>query len=335
VSGAVISGGSGTPDLAGSRALIAGGLGFLGLNLVGPLLDAGAEVRVLSRSLHPLALAWLDEICGGRAVEVVQRDLGDAERHPEWFDGFDLIFQLAGESGAAQSVREARADMQANVAGHLALLEAIRSLASPPRVVFASSRLVYGSTGSEPVSEEHPTRPTSLYGVHKLTVEHYHRLYWMHYGVPFCALRITNPYGPYQLPGRRHYGILNHFAMTALAGETISLYGGGGQLRDYIHVADVARALLLAATAERASGEIFNLGAGRSVTLQGAASRLVALAGAGRLEEVAWPEGALRVETGDFVCDVARIAERLGWRAEIDLDSGLGATLDAYRRLLP
>ncbi len=317
---------------------MAGGLGFLGLNLVGPLLDAGAEVRILSRSLDPTALAWLDQIRGGRparGVQVIEGDTGDAERNSRWLDGVDVVFQLAGESGAAKSVFEARADLQANVAAHLALLEAIRALPAPPRVVFASSRLVYGATGAEAVTEEHPTRPTSLYGVHKLTVEHYHRLYWTHYGVPFCGLRITNPYGAYQIPGRRHHGILNRFAMVALANQAIPLYGGGGQLRDYVHVADVARALLLAATDPRAAAEIFNLGAGRSVTMHDAATRLVALAGAGRIENVPWPEGARQVETGDFVCDVSRIAGVLGWRAEIDLDTGLAATLDAYRRLLP
>jgi nucleoside-diphosphate-sugar epimerase len=332
VSGAAIPG---TPDLKGKRALVVGGLGFLGLNLVGPLLDAGAKVRVLSRSRNPLALAWLKEIRAGRTVEVVQGDIGDAERHPEWFDDLNLIFQLAGESGAAQSIRTAQADLQANVARHLTLLEAIRVLPPPlPRVVFASSRLVYGLTGSDPVSEEHPTLPISPYGVHKLTVEHYHRLYWMHHGVPFCVLRITNPYGPYQLPSR-HHGILNRFARAALVGETIPLYGGGGQLRDYVHVADVARGLLLAATAERALAEIFNLGAGASVTMGYAASRVIELAGAGRSKEVPWPDGPSQgVEAGDFVCDVSRIAERLDWRAEIDLDRGLVSTLDAFRRLM-
>ncbi len=325
-------------DLAGRRVLVAGGLGFLGLNLVGPLLNAGSEVLLLSRSLDPQALAWLAEIRAGRperSVAVIEGDLGRAEHHPEWLEGVAVVFQLAGESGAAKSVREARADLQGNVAAHLGLLEAIRGLPAPPRVVFASSRLVYGTTGAEPVTEEHPTLPTSLYGIHKLTVEHYHRLYWMHYGVPFCGLRITNPYGAYQVPGRKHHGILNRFAMAALAGQTIPLYGGGGQLRDYIHVADVSRALLLAATAPNASAEIFNLGAGRSVAIRDAVARLVDHAGTGRIEDVPWPEGARQVETGDFVCDVSRIGEKLGWRAEIDLDHGLAVTIDSYRHLLP
>jgi UDP-glucose 4-epimerase len=320
--------------LDGRRVLLTGGLGFLGLNLVPLLLEAGAEVRVLTRSLPPLALAWLDDLRDGRGVEVLQGDIADAGRMPGWLDGAGLVINLAGESGAAKSLRDAHADMQVNIAGHLNLLDGIRNLAAFPRVVFVSSRLVYGVTGAEPVDEERPPRPTSLYGLHKLTVEHYYRIYHQHYGIPYAILRLTNPYGLYQLPERRHYGIVNRFVMAAIRNETIQLYGGGPQLRDYIHVHDAARAVVRAAVDPGAVGETLNAGAGRSVSLGDVARRIVALAGAGRIEEVPWPEGAQKVETGDFVCDTRRITERLGWRPAIDLDQGLRRTVEGYRRLL-
>jgi UDP-glucose 4-epimerase len=319
--------------LTGQRALVTGGLGFLGLNLVGPLLDGGAQVRLLSRSLDPLAIAWLDEIRSGRPVEVLQGDAAMAEQRPEWFVGVDYVFHLAGESGAEKSLRKAHQDMEVNVSVHLGLLEALRARDRPPRVVFASSRLVYGATAAEPVNEQHATQPTSLYGVHKLAAEHYHRIYWMHHGVPYCSLRITNPYGPYQLPSRRHYGILNRFMIAALAGDSIPLYGGGSQLRDYVHVDDVARALLAAAIDERAVGQTFNLGSGQSIAIGNAARRIVDLAGSGRVEEVPWPPGALQVETGDFLCDISHIDAQLGWRPRIGLDEGLTKSLGAYRSL--
>jgi UDP-glucose 4-epimerase len=321
-------------DLGGCRVLLTGGLGFLGLNLVPLLLAAGAEVLVLNRSLHPLALSWLDRLLDGRAVDLVQGDIADAERMPGWLDGVDLVINLAGESGAVKSLREAQTDMQVNIAGHLNLLDSIRARPARPRVVFVSSRLVYGVTGADPVNEEHPQRPTSLYGLHKLTVEHYYRIYHQHYGIPYTILRLTNPYGPYQLPHRLHYGIVNRFVMAALRGEAIPLYGGGPQLRDYIHVRDAAGAVLRAGVDERAAGETFNVGAGRSVSLGEVARRIVDLAGSGRIEDVPWPEGYQKVETGDFLCDTGRIEERLGWRAETGLDEGLRQTVDAYRALL-
>lgn len=320
--------------LAGRRVLVTGGLGFLGLNLVRPLLDAGARVRLLNRSLDPLALRWLAGATGGREVEVIQGDIADPERIGGWIDGCDPILNLAGESGAVKSVRETETDMQVNIAGHLNLLNALRAQGRPPRVVFASSRLVYGVTGASPAAESHPPQPTSLYGLHKLTVEHYHRIYRRQHGIPYVALRLTNPYGPYQLPHRRHYGILNRFVMTALRDGTIQLFGGGPQLRDYVHVADAVRAILLAGVQPEAEGETLNVGAGVSHSMGEAARRVVELAGSGSIESVPWPEGYEKVETGDFLCDVARCRRLLGWTPEIGLDEGLKATVRAYRELL-
>jgi UDP-glucose 4-epimerase len=319
---------------AGRRVLVTGGLGFLGLNLVPPLLDGGAEVRILARTLQPLALSWLEQLRRGRAVEILQGDIADADRMPAWLDGVDLVINLAGESGAVKSLREAHADMQVNIAGHLNLLDTVRGLAALPRIVFVSSRLVYGVTGATLVGEEHSTLPTSLYGLHKLTVEHYYRIYHRHYGVPYAVLRLTNPYGLYQLPERRHYGIVNRFVMAALGDEAIPLYGGGPQLRDYIHVRDAAEAVLRAGLDPRAVGETLNAGAGRSVSLGEVARRIVSLAGTGRIEEVPWPEGHRKVETGDFLCDTRRIEERLGWKAAVGLDEGLRETVEGYRSLL-
>lgn len=323
-----------TAGLHHRRVLLTGGLGFIGLNLVPRLLDAGARVRILNRSQEPLALAWLERLAGGRPVEIFRGDIAEADGMPAWLAGADLVINLAGESGAVKSVREAEADMQVNIAGHLNLLNAIRALPVPPRVVFASSRLVYGVTGSTPAAEIHPPQPTSLYGLHKLTVEHYHRIYRRHYGIPFTVLRLTNPYGPYQLPHRQHYGIINRFIMTAIGGGTIRLFGGGPQVRDYIHIADVAEAILLASVDERTEGETLNLGSGISHGLGEVAGRIVALAGSGRIESVPWPEGHEKVETGDFLCDTSRFEQLLGWRPRIGLEDGLRTTLRQYRELL-
>jgi len=328
-----------TPNrLAGSRVLVPGGLGFIGLNVIPLLLEHGARVRILNRTLDPLAVGWLAQategVTGGRPVELLQGDIADS-RMPEWLEGIDLVINLAGESGAAKSLSDAQADMQVNIAGHLNLLNAVRAQTDPARIVFLSSRLVYGITGGAPVDEDHPTRPTSLYGLHKLTVEHYHRIFREHDGLPFTVLRVTNPYGPYQLPHGRFHGIVNRFAMAALAGGTLRLFGGGGQLRDYVHVADLAEAILCAATAERAVGETFNLGSGLPVSLAEVAHRIVDAAGSGQIEDVPWPEDDRKVETGDFRCDVRRIETLLGWRAGISLEDGLRRTVEAYRGLLP
>jgi UDP-glucose 4-epimerase len=320
--------------LTGRRVLVTGGLGFLGLNLVSPLLDAGAGVRILNRSLNPLACRWLEAVRAGRSVERVEGDIGDPGCLASVLQGVDVVIDLAGESGAVRSLREARMDMEVNVAGHLTLLDTLRRLARPPRLVFASSRLVYGVTGAAAVGEDHPTRPTSLYGLHKLTVEHYLRIYREQFGVPFTVLRLTNPYGPFQLPERRHYGVLNQFVIAAIRDQALPLYGGGGQLRDYVHAADVARAILSACASEQAEGATFNVGAGSSVSFADAARTVVGLAGSGRVAIEPWPEGYRRVETGDFVCDISRIRAQLGWSPKVLLNEGLQTTIASYRSLL-
>jgi nucleoside-diphosphate-sugar epimerase len=326
--------GESAPPLQGRRVVLLGGLGFLGLNLVPELLGAGARVEIVSRSADPLALSWLARQAGGSPVGVHLGDIRDAEKLPGWLQDADLVINLAGESGAVRSARDALTDAEVNVGGHLAVLEALRGAPRPARVVFISSRLVYGVTGPAPVDEAHPARPTSLYGLHKLTVEHYHRLYREHFGIPSTVLRLTNPYGPFQLPDRREHGILNRFILAALRGETITLFGGGRQLRDFLHVSDVTAAILRAATAGEAVGETLNVGAGVSVSLGEVARRIVGIAGSGEVAPAAWPAGYERVETGDFLCDTGRIAGLLGWQPGIDLETGLRRTVAAYREIL-
>ncbi|HEY0511548.1 MAG TPA: NAD-dependent epimerase/dehydratase family protein [Thermoanaerobaculia bacterium] len=320
--------------LQGRCVVLLGGLGFIGLNLVPELLRAGARVEIVNRSLDPLALRWLDRQAAGSSVGVHQGDIRDAEKLHGWLEPADVVINLAGESGAVKSVRDAPTDAQVNVGGHLAVLEALRGRRRPVRVVFISSRLVYGVTGPTPVDEAHPARPTSLYGLHKLTVEHYHRLYWEHFGIPYTVLRLTNPYGPFQLPDRREYGIVNRFILTALRGETITLFGDGSQLRDYLHVSDAVAAILRTSTDGRAAGEILNVGAGVSVSLREMAEKIVAAVGSGRVGVVPWPEGYERVETGDFLCDTGYIERLIGWKAGTDLETGLRRTVDCCREIL-
>ena len=145
---------------------------------------------------------------------------------------------------------------------------------------------------------------------------------------------MTNPYGPFQLPDRREHGIVNRFILAALRGETITLFGGGRQLRDYLHISDASAAILRAATDERAAGEILNVGAGVSMSVREMAERIVEVTGSGKVETAPWPEGYERVETGDFLCDTRHIEHLLGWKPTVDLDTGIRRTVECYREIL-
>lgn len=302
---------------AGRRVLVTGGTGFLGTNLVDALREAGADVRTLSRS---------------RPADF-QGDLRDGTLVESAVAGSSVIFNLAGHSGSTSSNLEPFEDLDVNLRGQLTLIEACRHLPEAPTVVFASSRLVYRPATQMPVAETWLTGPLSLYGVHKLAAEHYHLLYAHLYGLKAAILRITNPYGFSAHPSDNRYTIINWFIHLAVSDQVLPVYGEGKQLRDYVHVDDVVRAFLVAGSDARAAGQVFNVGSGTGVSFRKMAETVIREAGGGRIEARPWPDEAARVETGDFVADVTRIRETLGWRPATPLDSGLREVIRQYRQM--
>jgi UDP-glucose 4-epimerase len=317
---------------AGRRVLVTGGTGFLGSNLVAALHGAGAEVRTLSRSegLFPPPPAREGQ---GRSIKHFQGDLRDRDLIEAAVAGTSVIFNLAGHSGSTSSNLEPFEDLDVNLRGHLTVLEACRHLPDPPTVVFPSSRLVYRPTTQIPVPETWLTGPLSLYGVHKLAAEHYHLLYAHLYGLKVAILRITNPYGLSRHSTDNRYSIINWFIHLAITDQVLPVYGEGRQLRDYVHVDDVVRAFLLAGADARAAGQIFNVGSGTGVSFGTMAETVIREASGGRIEPRPWPDDAARVETGDFVADVARISQALGWRPAAALDTGLREVIRQYRQM--
>jgi len=317
-------------------ALVVGGLGFIGGRLSAALADAGARVTVVtpSRPKHHDAAVDLE----ARGVRVVEGDVRDRLQMQDAVRGQDVVFNLAGQSGAVRSMEEPWDDLDVNARGMLTLVEAIRRESPKARVVFTGSRLEYGRVGSGPVAETHAADPLCLHAVHKLVAEQYLRLYAQLYGLSYAVARITNPYGPGQPRARTAYGVVNRLIHLALAGDTLPIYGDGRQLRDYIHIDDVVDALLaLGAAAARpfqgsdAFSNIYNVGTGVGTSIADMAAAIVVAAGAGRIECVAWPPLAEQIETGDFVADIARIRADLGWRPAVSLDEGLRRTIAFYR----
>jgi UDP-glucose 4-epimerase len=313
---------------AGRRVLITGGNGFLGLNLLAALRRLGADVGILSRS----------EVPGGGELGLLAKpdrhhrgDIRDPDFVAAAVEGCAVVFNLAAHSGSISSNDEPFEDLDINLRGQLTLLEQCRLLDPLPRIVYASSRLVYQPTGDLPVCESALTGPLSLYGVHKLAGEHYHLLYRRLYGMPAVILRITNPYGAFQRGSQSRYGIINFFIHQAVHGLVLPIYGDGRQLRDYVHVDDVVRAFLAAGARDEADGKILNVGSGVGVSFQEMAEAIVRDAGSGEVKHQAWPPDAARVETGDFVADISRIGEVLGWRPAISFQEGLKAVVEHYR----
>lgn len=311
------------------RVCVIGGLGFIGANLADRLLSEGAAVTVLT----PLRERHGDQADAfeRRGARIVEGDLRDRELLPSLVATQDVVFNLAGQSGAVRSMEDPWSDLDINLRGNLVLLESIRTVAPQAKLVFAGSRLQYGKPVRIPVREEDEAEPLCLHAVHKRTVEEYLKLYEKLFGVRFTIARITNPYGPGQPKGRTAYGVINRLVHLALAGEALPIYGDGDQQRDYIHVADVVEALRTMALSPQADSRAYNVGSGVGTRLVDAANTIVRMVGRGRVEHVAWPPLAQQIETGDFVADVSRAARELGWAPSRALPAGLEDTIAHYR----
>jgi nucleoside-diphosphate-sugar epimerase len=307
------------------RALVLGAGGFLGSHLCRHLLEQGWSVTGLARDLSaPHVTTRLRGIVDD--LRLVEGGAGDEAVLRELLPDVDAVFPLAGRSGAARSMDAPLLDLAANGASQLALLEALRRFAPDARTVFPGSRLQYGRVQALPVREDTPVAPLSVYGVHKALGESYHLLYARVYGLQTCSLRISNPYGPHQDRPDEAFGVVGTFLAAASRGETISLFGGGHQLRDYVYVRDLCALLELVVTSPLAVGEVFNAGGPAPVRLRDMAQAVVGAVGSGSLCEVPWPVQAETIETGDYVSDLSKAAHVLGWRPKTGLDEGLAAT---------
>jgi nucleoside-diphosphate-sugar epimerase len=314
----------------GKKVLVTGGLGFIGINTCLRLLDLGAEVTALDNFVPP-DLAGRVDIDRSR-LRIAVADIRDEEKLERVVLDQDVIFNLAGKSGAVDSNKTPLNDLEINCRGQLTLLEACRSFNPDVTIVFPSSRLVYGKPRYLPVDENHQLAPESIYAAHKLAVENYHLIYGHLYGLKTTVLRISNPYGPMQAGESRAYGIANRFIQAAVAGKAITLFGDGGQGRDYLYIDDLVDAFLRAGFAERAWGRIYNIGDSRSISIMELAEMAVAAAGAGEIVRVPWPEEYRAIETGDYQSDTARAQQELGWKPFTEIREGLDRTVAFYKK---
>lgn len=309
--------------------LVTGGLGFIGLNTCARLLDLGAEVTALDNFV-PTQITPAFEAVRSR-LRLAVADIRDEEKVERVVRDQEVIFNLAGKSGAADSNKTPLNDLDVNCRGHLTVLEACRAFNPGVTIVFPSSRLVYGKPLYLPVDEKHPLDPESIYAAHKLAVENYHHIYGHLYGLKTTVLRISNPYGPFQAGEGRAYGIANSFIQAAVSGRPITLFGDGSQRRDYLYIDDLVEALLLAASVPESRGRIYNIGDGRGTSLLELAEMALAAAGQGEIVHVPWPEEYRAIETGDYLSDISLAGRELGWSPSMDICEGIERTVCSYR----
>jgi nucleoside-diphosphate-sugar epimerase len=314
---------------AGVTCVVTGGLGFIGGNLARALAEAGATVRVID-ALVPGHGGRPDQLDGIAVDAVLVSDIAGPEVG-DVLDGADVVFNVAGQVSHTASMRDPQQDLYLNATSHATFLDTVHRVVPDARVVHTSTRQVYGRSSAAVVDETHPANPVDVNGVAKLAGEQLHMVYAQAHGMACTALRLTNVYGPRQRLTSDDLGFLPVFLRRALQGEEILIYGDGLQRRDCLHVDDVIGAIL-AATDERAVGQVFNVGHPNTYALREIASMIVDAAGsAAGVRLVPWPDDHARIDIGSFHTGSARIAEVLGWRATVELDAGIRDTVAFYR----
>ena len=320
------------PDIfTGSDVLVTGGLGFIGSALARRLVALGAKVTLVD-SLIPEYGGNLFNIHDIRdRVTVDLTDVRDAAAMSSLIKKRQFLFNLAGQTSHLDSMTDPMTDLNINAAAQLHILEACRLHNRDLKIVFASTRQVYGRPEYLPVDEKHPIEPVDINGINKLAGEWYHLLYNNVYQIRACALRLTNTYGPGMRVKDARQTFLGIWIRRLIEGKPIQIFGDGKQRRDFNFVTDVVEALLRAAASREADGQLFNLGHHEQISLRELASMLVEINGSGNYELVPFPDDRKAIDIGDYYADFRKIDEVLGWSPQVTLENGLKQTLEFYR----
>ncbi len=296
------------------RALVTGGGGFIGSNLVRALLERGDEVRVLD-NFSTGNRANLD----GVDVEVVEGELRSYERVHAATRGVDVVFHQGALPSVPRSVQDPLTTGAVNVEGTLNVLLAARD-GGVRRVVFASSSSVYGNSGELPRVETASPDPISPYAVSKLAAEGYCVSFSRVYPLETVALRYFNVFGPSQDPTSQYAAAVPRFITAIADGRPVSVYGDGEQRRDFTYVANVVEANLLAAEAPDVNGAVLNVATGRATSV----SELTEAIGALLDRRVEREENPARPgDVRDSWAEIGEARRLLGYEPKIDLDEGL------------
>jgi UDP-glucose 4-epimerase len=315
----------------GRRVLITGGLGFIGGNLARRLVSLGADVLLVD-SLEPAYGGNLFNIDGIEDdVRVNISDVRDTSSMQYLVRDREFIFNLAGQVSHIDSMRDPYTDLEINCRGQLSILESCRHHNPSVKVIFASTRQIYGKPDYLPVTEAHLVRPIDVNGINKAAGEYYHLVYNNAFGVRSTALRLTNVYGPRQLIKHNRQGFIGWFIRLAVTDQEIQIFGDGSQLRDFVYVDDAVEAFLRAGASDACNGEVFNVGGAGPVALSDLAELLVEVAGTGRVTYVDWPSDRQAIDIGGFYADSTKFTSAVGWTGTVDLREGLTRSVRFYR----
>ena len=304
--------------------LVTGGAGFIGSHIVERLAREGHRVRVLD-NLFSGKEANLKSIAGD--IELMRADIRDARSVATATEGVDVVFHEAALGSVPRSVADPMTTHEVNLTGTLNVLLAARD-AKVRRVVYASSSSVYGETAVLPKHEELKPQPLSPYALSKLAAEHYIGIFHRVYGLEAVSLRYFNIFGPRQDPESEYAAVVPRFVTALLEGKRPVIYGDGLQSRDFTYVENVVNANLLAAEAEGAVGQVFNVACGGRYTLLDLLGKLKGIL---RSDIEPVHEAARAGDVRDSQASIAKLSQGLGYEVLVDFEEGLRRTVEWYR----
>ena len=316
------------------QALVTGGLGFIGSNLSRRLSAAGARVTVVDSSVAGCG-ANPRNLEGVRGIRVVHADIGSPETFAREIRAADLIFNVAGEVSHIHSMSQPARDAELNAGAQLRFLEGCARLSPGLRVVYASTRQIYGAPRYLPVDEAHPILPVDFNGVHKYAGTSYHLLYHAMGRLDTRVLCLTNVYGPrmaLHIPGQ---GFLGSFLRRVLLGQRLEVFGDGRQLRDPVFVDDAVNAFLAAGAAANPPTRLWNVGGMEALSLGDIAGAISFAAAAPPPVYRDFPPERKVIDIGSYTTDSSRIRRDLGWRPQVRFRHGIARALEFFRRDWP
>jgi nucleoside-diphosphate-sugar epimerase len=308
---------------------ITGGLGFIGSTLARHLLEYGADVTIVD-SLRPTTGGNMFNVADIKQnLKLVIADINEQETFKKVIKGKDYLFNLAGRTSHIDSMDLPFLDMEDNVQAQLSVLEACRRYNPDVKIVFASTRQIYGKPDYLPVDEKHPIKPVDVNGIHKNAGEGYHLLYSKVYNIDCCILRLTNTYGPRMRIKDARQTFLGLWFRNIIEGKPFEVWGGE-QLRDFTYIDDAIHAFILAASHESTKGTVFNLGGQQVINLKSLAEQLTRITDAKHIIK-RFPKKRLRIDIGDYYADYTAIKSCLGWEPKTSLMEGIKKTIDYYK----
>lgn len=310
-----------------ARCLVTGGAGFIGSHIVSALVARGDRVRIAD----DFSTGYRRNLDVNPAAELLEGDLADPAVAARAVDGMDLVFHQAAIPSVPRSVADPAASHRANIDATLNVLVAARD-AGVSRVIYAGSSSAYGDTPTLPKREDMPANPLSPYALQKLVGEQYCQLFTALYGLETVTIRYFNVFGPRQDPSSAYSGVISQFASALLDGRPPTIYGDGGQTRDFTFVANVVDGVLRASAAAGASGEVINVATGRRISLLDLFATMKGIIGAG--VEPIFAE-ARRGDVRDSLADITKARTLLGYEPRVPFEDGLAQTIAWYRDRVP